>query len=148
MVEFTYADGSKLLSQCRHIKGCWNSVSEHAHGSKGTSEINKGRIDSADGKWRYEGEKSDPFQVEHDVLFAAIRNNTPHNEAERGAKSTMTSILGRMATYTGKEISWDEGLGSQLALVPEAYDWKANPPTLPNSDGRYPIPMPGTTQAL
>ena len=82
------------------------------------------------------------------MLFAAIRSDTPHNEAENGAKSTMTSILGRMATYSGKEISWDEAISSQVALVPEAYAWNANPPTLPDENGRYPIPMPGQTRVL
>ena len=67
----------------------------------------------------------------------------PHNETEYGAKSTMTSILGRMATYSGKMIQWDEALASNLALVPRAYAWDAAPPTVPDENGRYPIPGSG-----
>ena len=43
-VEFTFADGSKMFSQCRHIPNCWNSVSEHAHGTKGTADISGATI--------------------------------------------------------------------------------------------------------
>ncbi len=148
-VEYTYASGTKLLSQCRHIPGAWSSVSEHAHGTSGTANIGAGRIESfGDWSWRWRGDVPDAYQVEHDVLFAAIRNGTPHNEAEVGAKSTMTAILGRMATYSGKVVSWDDALNSELALVPKAYAWDAEPPTLPDTEGRYPIPTPGVTQSF
>jgi predicted dehydrogenase len=149
MVEFTYADGSKLISQCRHIPGCWSSVSEHAHGSLGQANVGAGRIESAGGwSWRHDGENADPYQVEHDVLFRAVREDTPHNEAEFGATSTLTSILGRMATYSGKEVSFEEALASDLALVPERYAFDATPPTVPDADGRYPVPVPGVTRVL
>jgi hypothetical protein len=60
----------------------------------------------------------------------------------------MTSIFGRMATYSGQRINWDDALASETALVPSAYAWDADPPSLPDADGRYPIPMPGTTAAF
>ena len=149
MVEFTYANGAKMISQCRHIPGCWSSVSEHAHGSEGTATIGAGKIQGAGGwKWRYEGEQQDPYQLEHDHLFTAIREDKPYNEAAYGASSTMTAIFGRMATYSGKNLRWDDAIASEIALVPEAYDWKANPPTLPDENGAYPIPVPGLTQVV
>jgi predicted dehydrogenase len=149
MVEFTYPDGTKLMSQCRHIQGCWSSVSEHAHGTLGVSNVGAGRIESGgDWKWRYEGEPQDPYQVEHDVLFRAVREDLPHNEAEYGAHSTMTAILGRMATYSGKVVTFEQALSSELALVPDRYAWDGNPPTLPDDSGHYPIPVPGSTRAL
>ncbi len=149
MVEYTYANGIKLLSQCRHIPNTWNSVSEHAHGTAGTANIGKGRIEPTKGEaWRFRDENPNAYQVEHDELFQAIREDSPYNEAENGAKSTLTSILGRMATYSGKVVKWDEALNSDLALVPESYAWDANPPTVPDDDGRYPIPIPGVTRAV
>jgi hypothetical protein len=93
-------------------------------------------------------ESTDPYQVEHDVLFAAIRNGTPHNEVEYGAHSTMTAILGRMATYSGKVLTWDEAFNSQVSLWPAELDWKASPPTLPDAAGLYAIPTPGVTRVI
>jgi ribosomal protein S4E len=89
-----------------------------------------------------------PYQVEHDKLFASIRNNEVINNAEYGAKSTMTAILGRMATYSGKIVHWDEALKSELELMPPELDWNSTPPSLPGADGNYPIPQPGITDVM
>jgi len=148
--EFTYADGTVMMSQCRHIKNCWNNVSEHIHTTKGI--INPGSgvekfFDDSKGS-RYRGENKNPYQVEHDDLFAAIRNGVDYNEAENGAMSTMTSILGRMCTYSGKEIKMQDALEKGLSIMPKEFGFDANPPTLPGPDGAYPIPVPGVTQVM
>ena len=148
-VEFLYRDGSRMFSQCRHIKGCWNSVSEWAVGTKGSAAVSGARIYSdpgfKKGKWRFRGDSPNPYQVEHDVLFDAIRNNHEHNEAERGAMSTMCSILGRMATYSGQFIRMSTAMqkGKELAPGIDSYDMQAEPPVKPNEDGSYPVPVPG-----
>ena len=146
-VEFTYADGSKMFSQCRQIQGCWSSVSEHAIGSKGTANISGAQISGAE-EWRFRGDSPNPFQQEHHDLFAAIRSGTPYSEAERGAYSSMTSILGRMATYSGKLIKWDDAIESQISLAPQEYAFNATPPVVPDADGLYPVPVPGKTQVV
>ncbi len=149
MVEFTYADGSICFSQCRHQPGCWSEVDEHAIGSNGNSDIGRYVIKSkGSDAWRYQGKRVDPYQQEHDDLFAAIRNNTPYNEAVYGAHSTMTSILGRMATYSGKEISWDEGINSAHSYFPDKLAWDAKPKDLPDAEGNYEIPVPGVTKVV
>lgn len=147
-VEFFYEDGATMFSQCRHIRGCWSNVSEHVVGTRGESEVS-GRI-RAKGmdEWRYRGDRKDPYQVEHDDLFAAIRKNEPYNEAFNGAKSSMTSILGRMATYSGKEITWDDALNSKIDLFPERLAWDALPKSLPDENGFYKIAVPGQTVAV
>ncbi len=86
--------------------------------------------------------------MEHDVLFDCIVNNKPINDAERGAKSTMTAIMGRMATYSGKRVKWEEALNSNINLMPDAYTWDTLPKTLPDKDGYYQIPMPGKTKVV
>ena len=144
-VEYTYADGTTMLSQCRHINGSSNRVTEYAAGSSGKSHVGGKLIESSSGNWKYQGDKVDPYQLEHDHLFAAIRRGDAYNEVEYGAKSTMTSILGRMATYSGKVISWDEAINSEIDLSPREYDFKADPPVLPDAEGRYPVPVPGKT---
>ena len=154
MVEFTYPDGSKMLSMCRHQAGTWQSVSEHAHGTKGYADISAGKITYTDGRpdWRYslpKGEaRKDPYQVEHNDLFAAIRDDKPYNEAYYGASSTMTSILGRMATYSGQEMQYDKALADGVDLVPDNPTFKSEPPVKPGPDGLYACAMPGITKVL
>lgn len=147
-VEYAYGDGTMMYSQCRQIPGCFNSISEYAHGLKGTAEIHKGVIKGSDGEWQFRGEKENPYQLEHDHLFAAVRNDKPFNEAEYGALSTMTAIMGRMATYSGKVVKWDEALASNLELRPDRYAWDGTPPVVPDENGCYPCAMPGVTKAL
>ena len=91
----------------------------------------------------------DPYQVEHDRLFASIQNGgEPINNAEYGAKSTMTAILGRNATYSGKVVSWDDALASTKSVMPTEFSWDANPPTMQDSNGKYPIPVPGVSEVI
>lgn len=152
MVEFTYADGSVMLSQCRHIRNTWGSVSEHAHGSKGTCNIGAARILDSSGNtiYSYGRGGAGGHQQEHHDLFADIRKGILPNEGEYGAYSSMTSILGRMATYSGEEISWEEAVNSDLVISPvDKYtSMEDTPPTTPDEDGRYPIPMPGLTKVV
>ncbi|MBI3853542.1 MAG: Gfo/Idh/MocA family oxidoreductase [Verrucomicrobia bacterium] len=149
-VEFEYADGSRCFSQCRHQLGCWNDVSEHAVGTKGAVHMTDGRWNITGSKaWRFDGKQErERYQQEHDDLFDAIRNNKPYNEAENGAKSTMTSILGRMATYSGKVIDWERAINSEISVMPKVFAWDANPPTMPNESGWYAHAVPGATAVV
>lgn len=143
-VEFEYADGSRCASQCRHIRGCWSSVSEAVVGTKGTSDVNAYTI-RGENAWRFRDKGGNPYQVEHDDLFDAIRNNKPYNEAVFGAHSSLTAIMGRMATYSGKVIEWDAALNSKIDLMPEQFAFDAKPKVLPDAGGLYPVAIPGTT---
>jgi predicted dehydrogenase len=145
-VEFEYADGSRCSSQCRHQPGCWDNVSEHVQGTKGLCDVGGNRI-KGEQAWHFDDPGSrDPYQQEHDDFFAAIRKDTPYNEtAAYGAYSTMTAILGRMTTYSGKEIAWDDAINSQIDTMPKVLGWDADPPTKPNAAGHYPVAVPGVT---
>jgi len=154
-VEFEYADGSRCYSQCRHINGCWNDVSEHAQGTKGRIDMADGRpvgqgwIISGEKPWRFmEKQQRGPYFLEHDDLLDAIRNDKPYNEAEYGAHSTMTAIFGRMATYSGKIITWDEAINSEINYFPDELAWDAEPKVKPGSDGWYPHAVPGKTRVI
>lgn len=151
-VEYTYDDGTKMISQCCHIDGAWSSVSEHGHGTKGVIDLDDGprgpMITTAEGKWRSQARKVDNHHQEHHDLFAALRRGEVYNEGDYGATSTMTAILGRMATYSGKVIKWDEALNSKLDLSPKKYAFDAEPPVMPDKDGNYAIPVPGQTDVL
>lgn len=144
-VEYTYPDGTTMMSMCRHQPGTWDLVTEYAHGTKGWSHVAGARImdHSGEVKWRFRGPTPSGYQKEHDDLFASIRKGDPLNEGEIGATSTMTSILGRMATYSGQEISWEEGLNSEVDLSPAVYAFDADPPVMPNEHGAYRVAVPG-----
>lgn len=155
-VEFVYPGGAVISSQCRHQPGCLTRVSEQFQGTKGTvytDSGNKTLMKNYAGKVLYEhqGEEDpNPYQVEHDKLFHSILNGGQINDAENGAKSTMSAILGRMATYSGQQISWDDALASEVRLVPDpdGWSWDAAPPTVPDEHGNYPIPIPGVTKVF
>lgn len=145
-VEFVYPNGHRCLSQCRHQPECWGSVSEHVHGTKGYADISGGKIYNAKGEEIFKSKGSrGGHQQEHHDLFADIRNGVIPNEAEYGAKSTMTSIFGRMATYSGKMIKWSDAIESNLSLcdVDALADMNSEAPIKPDADGNYPVPVPG-----
>ena len=150
-VEYTYEDGSKMFSQCRHIKGCQNRVSEAFHGTNGSAP-KPGQIKTPSGHMIMDyNDKNDPnpYQVEHNELFAAIaKGEYKYADAENGAHATMTAILGRMATYSGKSVDWEDAIDSNVDLSPQNYAWDADPPILPNADGYYPIAIPGKTEVI
>jgi predicted dehydrogenase len=150
-VEFEYADGVRMLSQCRQIPGCWPSVSEHVLGTKGSADLDAGRnlfVIKGPGAWRYNTKQQaqkNAYQQEHDDLFNAIRNDQPFNEAETAGLTTMTAILGRMCTYSGQQIEWEDALNSKIELLPKTFGWDAAPLVLPDANGFYPVAMPGRT---
>src|SRR4249919_3377856 len=149
-VEFEYADGSKLNSQCRHIPGTMSKVDELFIGTKGQIQTGEANITDHKGKVIYQfdkGTENNPYQTEHDELFAAIaKGEYKFADAENGASSTMTSILGRMATYSGQVVEWDKAINSGLDLHPKTYDFSAATPIVPNAEGFYPIATPGVTK--
>lgn len=147
-VEYEYADGTLLYSQARQIPGCWRSISESAVGTLGKVVFDQKEFtitgpNAAVKRFR-QGE--DGHQLEHFPFFKAIRENLEYNEAERGAIATMTGILGRMANYSGQEVSWDDAMASNQTLVPDnLVDFSSTAPVQPDAEGRYPIPVPGET---
>jgi hypothetical protein len=127
-----------------------SKVDELFIGTKGKIHCGAANITDASGNVIYQFDKKNepnPYQTEHDELFAAIaKGEYKFADAENGAKSSMTSILGRMATYSGQVVEWDKAINSGLDLHPKSYDWAAATPIVPNADGYYPIAVPGVTK--
>jgi hypothetical protein len=149
MVEFTYANGFKLFSQCRQMQGCWRSVSEHVHGTDGSADLSEAIIRDRSGfkVWQSDVEEvtGKGWQQEFDHLIAALRKGQSPNEVDAAAQSTMTAIMGRMATYSGKIVKWNEAFHSnlQLANTDDLHSLVDPPPVTPDDQGRYPVAMPG-----
>jgi predicted dehydrogenase len=131
-VVYEYASGTKLVSNCRQQPRCRNDISALVLGTRGHAalgERKKGlRIQSGREEWVYNGPQNQMYQTEHDELFASIRNGKPINNGEYMARSTLLAIMGRMAAYTGQQITWQMALGSKQDLSPARYDWDAPPP--------------------
>jgi len=149
-VEFHYGNGTVLNSQCRHQKGTASKVDELLIGSKGKVYCDEARITDLKGNTIYQFDKKNenqPYQTEHDELFAAIaKGEYKFWDAERGARSSMTSILGRMATYSGQIVPWDKAINSGINIMPANYAWDAAAPVVPDAQGNYPVAVPGVTK--
>jgi predicted dehydrogenase len=140
-VEFTYADGIKMFSQCRQTPNCGWQVAEYAHGSKGiaTCTTKLGKIESLAGQRVYRAPRKgpNPYDQEHVDLIHAIRSNERYNEGHHAADASFTAVLGRMATYSGNEVKWDEAVAKGPSEMPERLALDADPPVLADADGSY-----------
>ncbi len=148
-IDFIYDDEMHMHSMCRQINDCTNNVSEYIRGTNGYTNCRNATF-NVDGtpSWGYdyglnpEGEpltstQISPYVQEHIDLVTAIRTNQPINDAENVANSTMTAIMGRISAYTGKAVTWEEVMNSELRLGPKEY-------ILGPMDMTPHIPIPGS----
>ncbi len=166
-IEYTFPDGTRMMAQGRHIAGCWDRFADTIHGAAGSAyicswgdganrpKLYKSHVQTPENViWRGDkqiaGACAESYQREHDLLFEAIREDKPYNETDRCAKANLTAILGRAAFESGRQITWEELMASDLELAPglDQFTLDSTPPVLPDSEGRYPIAMPGVTKAL
>jgi predicted dehydrogenase len=140
-VEFTYADGSKMFSQCRQNDHCWNCVSEHVHGTRGTANVSGAAIRDQNGDtvWRYGRGDGGGHQRQFDDLFTSLRKGDIPHEGDFGAWSTMTAILGRMATFRGHSVTMDEAVndGGDELTIDRLSSLRDSPPENLDGDGHY-----------
>ncbi len=159
-VEYSFADGTRLLAQGRHQANTWGFFGDVIHGAKGSAVLGEGithpklynghQQTAGNQIWQYQGPPCNHYQVEHDLLFAAIREDKPYNETQRCAYAAMTGILGRMAAESGQMITWEQAMQSNLELAPglDKYTMESEPPIKPDAQGRYPVAIPGLTKVL
>lgn len=156
--EYCFEDGVKMMVQLRQITKTWLRFRSVIHGTKGTAVLGEGVGDPIIFKgykeipenvaWKPKSGGCDSYQEEHNRLFAAIREDRPYNELERGVKATFTSIMGRMAVDSGQELTAETCWNSTYELAPgiENWTWDSPAPVQANDDGRYPIAVPGETK--
>jgi hypothetical protein len=127
-----------------------SKVNELLIGTKGRIYCAEAKLVASDGKVLYQYDKqkeNNPYQTEHDVLFEAIaKGEFKFADGEIGAKSSMTAIMGRMATYSGQVLEWDKLLANPISIMPTSFAWNAAPPVVPNEQGMYPVAVPGKTK--
>src|SRR5690606_8799976 len=137
-IEYEYPGDRWMMSMCRQIDGCAGRVEERFSGTKGLLRTHPGHAAiQGENAWRFRGENRNPYVQEHVNLLASIEAGQPLNEAKNVAEATLTAIMGRMSAYTGKEVTWEQALNSELELSPPAYEFGA-------LDVR-PVSVPGKT---
>ena len=138
-IDYEYDGGVHMFSMCRHIPNCENSVSEAIVGTKGVCQANAYTIN---GKRVASGRGGDPYVQEHTDLINSIRQGKPLNELQNVAESTLTAIMGRMAAYTGKTVTWEKALNSEQDTFPKgplSWDMALSVP---------PVAVPGKTELI
>lgn len=150
-IEYNYGpehDSVSMMSQCRQIRGTATNIGEQIYGTEAILDPGKGRITDYKGniKWSWRKPKvgfKNPKDQEHIALHQAIQNDTPINNAYYAAKSSFTAVIGRLATYSGKIVNFDEAAKSNFSVLPEEFTFNSEPRKLPNEDGEYAVPIPG-----
>lgn len=159
-VEYTFADGSKLFFDGRHINGCQPIYSSYVHGSKGMAiaskngdcgtpaTLFKGQAPTRSGILWESKNNSNPYQNEWDDLIDAIRKDQPYNEVKRGVEASLANSMGRMAAHTGQEITYEDMLNCEHEMAPDLDKLTSDSPApvQPDAAGRYPVPQPGITK--
>ncbi|MBW6535409.1 MAG: Gfo/Idh/MocA family oxidoreductase [Mariniphaga sp.] len=151
-VDFVFDDEKRYQGMCREMDGCTNNVSDIIFGTGGYTNCQNKIFDYNDNIiWEYEyplGEDGrptnrtaiSPYDQEMINFVTAVRSNKPVNEVEELANSTITGIMGRESAYSGKDVTWEETMNSDLRLGPEEYNWgSVDIPTLSPLPGKAPV---------
>jgi predicted dehydrogenase len=147
-IDYEYP-GSRIVSfMCRQIPGSQADNGSVIYGTKGVchiAPINGGsRIVDRAGKpvWSMKGSISDAYKQEHKDLIDSIRAGKPIVELRQTADSSLVAVLGRVAAYTSRKVTFDFlAKESKLDLFPADLRW----------DGALPPPkhaVPGRTKLV
>jgi predicted dehydrogenase len=145
-VVYEYANGTKLYAMCRTQNGCHEDNSSTYVGTKGRCNLTQCRIEG-ETKWRYHGPNENPYDLEHKALFSAVRSGKPINCGAYMVPSTQVAVMGQLACYSGKELTWEQVSKSEFGFAPKVEDVRLDmePPVKPDEKGWYSVPMPGIT---
>lgn len=138
-VFYRYPTGQNVYFTCRQQDNTSTHVDELVLGTEGQAEILRNKISPQEGKtWRYRGPKPSMYRVEHEQLFQSIRSGQPINNGHYMCNSTMIGVMGRMAAYSGKTLTWEDCINSQQRLGPTEYTWSDLP--------EPPVAIPGMSE--
>jgi predicted dehydrogenase len=159
-VEYTFADGTKMYMDGRHMPGCNDIYSSYVHGTKGYAIASKNG-DCGLPSSTYKGlgperenhiwtsdvkpAERDPYINEWYDFIEAIRADKPYNEVKRGVEASVATSMGRMSCHTGQEITFDQMLNHEHEYSPNTDQLTMDSPSplAADAEGRYPIPEPG-----
>jgi len=146
-VVYEYANGVRLYAFGRIQSGCYGNSSSVILGSQGRCNLTRCAIDGKS-RWRYDGPRGNPYDLEHKALFSAVRSGNPVNCVDYVARSTLIGVLGQLACYSGKELTWDRVSQSDFIFTPKPEQVRLDmePPVKPDRQGNYRVPLPGITE--
>ncbi|HUT89183.1 MAG TPA: Gfo/Idh/MocA family oxidoreductase [Thermoguttaceae bacterium] len=145
-VVYEFKSGPRLYAMCQTRANCYPNWDDILMGTKGTCYWTACRIEG-ETNWRYEGPKNNPHTEEQKILIGSIRAGQPVNHRDTMIDSTYVGIMGQIACYTGKPVTWDEMMAADFEFEPKLADvtLDMDPPTRPDETGNYPLPLPGIT---
>jgi predicted dehydrogenase len=156
-IEYTFADGTKMLFDGRYIDGAGPQYHSFIHGTKGSAVASRsGDCGAPSGTYKDQAadresriwvssDRTNPYQNEWDDLMDAIVNDKPYNEVKRGVEASLVTSMGRAAAHIGQEITFDQMLNSDHEFAPGIDQITADSPAplQPDANGMYPQPEPG-----
>ena len=160
-IEYTFPDGTKLFLNSRYTGHCHSEFASYAHGTKGAAVIStymhtpakcrtyKGHnMTPEELIWAFPQPEPNPYQLEWDHLIEAIRQDKPYNEVKRGTEASLVVLMGRRAVHTGQVVTFDDMLNHAHEFAPglDKLTMSSPAPILAGTDGKYPIPDPGTRE--
>lgn len=141
-VVYEYPRGVRVFGLTRDMADCYREVSDYVIGTKGRASLIEHRIEG-ETNWKYGGPLPDKYDVEHQVLFDAIRSGRPVNDGAFLCLSTLLAVAAQIACYSGQAVTWAQVLRSRRSFALPRYGWDVEPPVRPGPDGRYPSAVPG-----
>jgi len=146
-VVYEHASGPRINAMCQTRAACYANWDDIIMGTKGVCHWSACRIEG-ENPWRYSGPRNDPHSEEQNILIGSIREGKPVNHAETMVDSTYMAIMGQLAVYSGKTVSWEQMMASEFEFEPTCDDATLDmpSPTEPDEDGNYPLPIPGFTE--
>jgi len=146
-VVYEFASGPRIYAMCQTRLGCYASWDDIIMGSKGVCHWTACRIEG-ETNWHYQGEKNNPHEEEQKILIGSIRQGKPVNHGDTMVDSTYMAVMGQIASYTGKPVTWEQVIGADFEFEPKLADVRLDmpAPTKPDATGNYPLPVPGVTK--
>ena len=143
-VVYEYASGTRVYALCRTQNNCYGNSGDIIMGTKGQCDLGTCRI-SGETNWSFKGPHNNPYVDEQRALIESVRTGKPINSGSYMAGSTMSTVLGQLACYTGQPLKWDDVANSefQFGPAPDVASFDTLPPSKPDTTGNYPMPKPG-----
>jgi len=147
-VVYQFPGGVPVYAFCRTTTGCYDRNSSVILGTKGKASVTGCKI-QGENPWRWRG-RCNPYQKEHDALFASVRSGKPVNNGSYLVPSTMTALMGQISCYTGRQVTWEQINNSDFYYEPKPENCHdgMEPPVKIAANGSYPVPVPGKTRML